>query len=303
MAELHDATPIFSLRAAQNVPEILYSLTIQWQTISSVSTDTCSKVWRGGGGEQIVFLCEDNHKEEEEEGSDKNATKDKESSAETKTTRVADQKNTSASRVKEGPTNPSRPLTPKQQKLLPNSARNQSKAENTDGGSKLILSTSTSTLTGADGSHACLPNAVMSVLFDELNSELLRRDLLSNKPTKRDMSISDIKGTLRNQDLDLKLVTPNYCKKGGSLEFFLMKEDACRLVLAIKLRNSNDDSWGHFIAWDRNIIHHDNPHSYKVELKSDRTRKGSKATFRKLFPKKKFPHADVSAVWKLVHYS
>ena len=81
-----------------------------------------------------------------------------------------------------------------------------------------------------------------------------------------------------------------------------MKEVVCRLVLTFKLRNSKGDSWGHFVAWDGNIIH-DNPHSCKVELELDRTKKGSKATFRKLFLEKNFPHADVSAVWELVHYS
>ena len=54
-----------------------------------------------------------------------------------------------------------------------------------------------------------------------------------------------------------------------------MKEDACRPVLAVKLRDSKDNSWGHVVAWDGNIIH-DNPHSCKVELESDLTRKGSK---------------------------
>ena len=157
-------------------------------------------------------------------------------------------------------------------------------------------------LTGANGSRSCLLNAVMRVMFDKTKSDLLRCHLLLNKQTERDMSIPDIKGTLRDHDLDLKVVTPNYCKRRGSQEFFLMKEEACRLELAIKLRNSKDESWGHFVAWDGDIIH-DNPHSYKVEFKSDRTRRGSKATFRKLFPKKKFPHADVSAVWELLHYS
>ena len=81
-----------------------------------------------------------------------------------------------------------------------------------------------------------------------------------------------------------------------------MKEEACRLVLTVKLRNSKGNSWGHFVAWDRNIIH-DHLRGCEVELESDRTKKGSKATFRKLFPEKNFPHADVSAVWELVHYS
>ena len=59
----------------------------------------------------------------------------------------------------------------------------------------------------------------MSILLDKLNIELLRRDLLLNKPTKRGMTVSDIKGTLRNLGLDLELVTPNYYKKEGSSKF------------------------------------------------------------------------------------
>ena len=178
--------------------------------------------------------------------------------------------------------------------------RNQIKAKKNKGGSKLIPSTSAST--GGDDSRACLPDAVMSVVFNEMKSDLLHCQLLSNKPTEGNMSVSNIKGTLRNQGLDLELFTSNNVKKGGSPEYFLMKEEACRLVLAVKIRNSKGDSWGHFVAWDGNIIHN-NLRNYKVELESDRTRKRSKATFRKLFPEKNFPHADVSAVWELVHYS
>ena len=109
------------------------------------------------------------------------------------------------------------------------------------------------------------------------------------------MSILDIKVALLNHGLDLKLVTTNYYKEGGLPEFLLIKEEAHRLVLAIKLHNSKDVSWGHFVARDGNIIH-DNSHSCKMELKSNRTKRGSKATFRKLFPEKKIPRADVSAV-------
>ena len=64
------------------------------------------------------------------------------------------------------------------------------------------------------------------------------------------------------------------------------------ITLTICSRTSPQRERGYFVAWDGNIIH-DNPHSCKVELKSDRTRRGSKATFRKLFPEKKIPHADM----------
>ena len=156
--------------------------------------------------------------------------------------------------------------------------------------------------TRANNSHAYLPNAVISVMFNERKSDSLHSQLLLKKPTEGEMSVLNIIGTLCNQGLDLELVTSNYFKEGGSPEYFLMNEEACRLVLAVKLRNSKGDSWGHFVGWDGNIIH-DNLRSYKVELESDHTKKGRKATFRKLFPEKNFPHADMSAVWKLVYYS
>ena len=215
---------------------------------------------------------------------------------------VVDKPDASAARiVEEGPVNHLfGSSTPKRPQLITRSEKNQLKAKKNKGGSKLIPSTSVST--GADDSRACLPNAVMSFVFNEMKSDSLHCQLISNKPVEGDMSVSNIIGTLRNQGLDLEQVTPNYCQKGRSPEYFLMKEEACRLVLTVKLRSSNNDSWGHFMGWDGHIIH-DNPHSCKVELESDRTKKGSKATFRKLFPEKKFPHADVSAVWQLVHYS
>ena len=90
----------------------------------------------------------------------------------------------------------------------------------------------------------------MSVVFNEMKIDSLHCQLLSNKPTEGDMSVSNIIGTLRNHDLNLQRVTLNYVKEGGLPEYLLMKEEACRLVLAVKLRNSKGDSWVHFVAWD-----------------------------------------------------
>ena len=90
-------------------------------------------------------------------------------------------------------------------------------------------------------SQSCLCDAVVGVLFDGLNSVLLHSNLLLNKPTKRDISVSDLHYTLHNQGLNLRFVTLNYFKKGGSTEYFLMKEKACLPVLAVKLRNSKGD--------------------------------------------------------------
>ena len=59
----------------------------------------------GGARRQIIFLPRDDHKEEEEEGSDGNANKDEESSAEARTARVVDQPDSSTSCVEEGPIN------------------------------------------------------------------------------------------------------------------------------------------------------------------------------------------------------
>ena len=143
------------------------------------------------------------------------------------------------------------PSTLKRYKLLPNSVRNQSKATNTDRRVRLILSMPTSTLTRANDTRLCLLNAVMNIIFDASKSKSLRCHLLSNKPTEIDMSVSDTRGILCNNGLDHKLVTPTHYKGGGLLEFFLMKEEVCRLVLTIKLHNFEDLSW--VTSWHRTI--------------------------------------------------
>ena len=76
---------------------------------------------------------------------------------------------------------------------------------------------------------------------------------------------------------------------------FLILSASKMITLTIFSRTSQRREKGYFVAWDGNIIH-DNPHSCKMKLKSNRTRRGSKATFRKLFLEKKISHADGSAV-------
>lgn len=84
---------------------------------------------------------------------DKN--KDEERSALDKLDKVetacdADQKNSSMCCVEECSTSPSLQLTPKRPRNRTNSERNQSKADNTDGGSRLFKSTFTSMSTKAN---------------------------------------------------------------------------------------------------------------------------------------------------------
>ena len=88
------------------------------------------------------------------------------------------------------------------------------------------------------------------------------------------------------------VATPNY----KEVSCVPKAKNSCRSLTTItekisttitKTRKSRQ-SWNFLCCW---------------QLESDHTKKGSKATFRKLFPEKNFPHADVSAVWELVQYS
>lgn len=133
---------------------------------------------------------------------------------------------------------------------------------------------------------------------EEWKSQSLLSELLSSMPAEEDTSALDIQGALLTNGMQLKCVNKRFHKKGGLPEFFLLKEEECRLFVAIKLTNRECVSWCHFVAWDGKVIH-DIPNSCNVDLESNRAKKGNKDVFKKLFPEEEFPLADVGTVFEL----
>ena len=91
-------------------------------------------------------------------------------------------------------------------------------------------------------------------------------------------------------------VSRQYNKKGG-LEFYLLKEHLCRLVINVKLTNHENQSWRHFFAWNGRVFH--DGMEYCTVSRNDRTREGCKAPFKKLFPKEQFASYQICNVFEL----
>ena len=85
--------------------------------------------------------------------------------------------------------------------------------------------------------------------------------------------------------MTLKTVSGNYKKKKG-IQFHLLQDHMCSLVVNIQLTNHKGDSWRHFFAWDGRVIH-DRPYNSTVN-RTDRTEEGCRAVFENLLPKKEF---------------
>ena len=69
-------------------------------------------------------------------------------------------------------------------------------------------------------------------------------------------------GVLAKYGMKLECVNDEYRKKGG-MEFCLLHEKECSLVVNFKLTNHEGDCWRHFVAWDGNVIY-DYPKNCKV---------------------------------------
>ena len=97
--------------------------------------------------------------------------------------------------------------------------------------------------------------------------------------------------------MKLERVTDEYRKKGG-MEYFLLQEKECSLIINVKLANHEGDCWRHFLGWDGNVIY-DSSEDCKVNVNSDRTPEGSKAVFEKLFCEEEFLSHPVTFVFEL----
>ena len=102
---------------------------------------------------------------------------------------------------------------------------------------------------------------------------------------------------LAKHGMKLERVTDKYRKKGG-MEYFLLQEKECSLIINVKLANHEGDYWRHFVGWDGKVIY-DSSEDCKVNVKSDRTPEGSKAVFERLFCKEEFSSHSVASVFEL----
>ena len=127
--------------------------------------------------------------------------------------------------------------------------------------------------------------------------------LLSSMPSKEETTIGATIGAMPRVLAGMKLERASAKfhnhKEGGSPTYRLIQEKECSLILTIKIGDlEKDNTWNHFVAWDGKVIF-DSPRNCKVNLKSDHTKEGSKAMFKKLFFEKKFSSRDICALFEL----
>ena len=175
---------------------------------------------------------------------------------------------------------------------------NDAKADESDGGSRLV---STNSMLTSDGGNnrTCLRDAVMQILPPTTNRHLVQSAITSSMPKEGDTSVKDIKQALADSGLILVRVGGKYIRKGGA-PLHLLKEIDCNIIVNIKLTNSKGGNISHFVAWDGNFIY-DKPFSSKVNNSHDRTsRIMSKLAFGKLYPRPKFIEWLMTQVFELV---
>ena len=189
--------------------------------------------------------------------------------------------------------------TQKNPKLAPQNLRvNDSEANENVGGSRLVLN-KTAPIAPGPNTRTCLPDAIINVLPDGCDKELVLADLLSAMPKFGDTRIADVMIPLARHGLRLERVTQKYNHRGG-FPYHLLKEHDCSLIINLKLTNTKEETVSHFVAWDGSIIY-DHPYMSKVNNTTDRnTAEGSKNVFKKMYSKEGFCNYQVTNVYSLV---
>jgi hypothetical protein len=118
-------------------------------------------------------------------------------------------------------------------------------------------------------------------------------------PAEGDTSVADLTNALSAHGLSLVPVSGEYRKKGG-VEFNLLQERQCKLVINLRLTDLDGDPMSHFVAFDGECIH-DRPYLSKVNNTYDRTNpEKSKLAFAKLFKPTEFQSWQVTSVYRLL---
>ena len=173
---------------------------------------------------------------------------------------------------------------------------NPAAAKKKKGGAGLIPN-KTEAVPSGPNTRTCLLESVLALVPTE-TKELVRADLLTAMPAEGDTSVADLANALRVHGLSLVPVSGEYRKKGG-VEFNLLQERQCKLVINLRLTDLDGDAMSHFVAWDGDCIH-DRPYLSKVNNTYDRTNpEKSKLAFAKLFKPTEFQSWQVTSVYRL----
>ena len=195
---------------------------------------------------------------------------------------------------------PSPEQTPKRKRKRKNRAsrKHGNDAKRKKGGARLVLNKTEAVPSAPNtNTRTCLLESVLALVPTE-TKELVRADLLTAMPAEGDTSVADLANALRVHGLSLVPVSGEYRKKGG-VEFNLLQERRCKLVINLRLTDLDGDAMSHFVAWDGDCIH-DRPYLSKVNSTYDRTNpEKSKLAFAKLFKPTEFQSWQVTSVYRL----
>ena len=176
---------------------------------------------------------------------------------------------------------------------------NANKARNGEGGSRLVRGKTVSATIGGPNDRTCLLDAILSILPPQVNKSSVEQAVSSAMPPRGDTSVKQVTKALSIHGLYLISVNGLYHRKGGT-PIHLLKERLCDLIINIKLTNRENEDMNHFVAWDGDVIH-DRPHLCKVNDTSDRTDKGSRKVFDKLYSKRNFHSWQITKVYRLIY--
>ena len=167
-------------------------------------------------------------------------------------------------------------------------------------GSRLVWNKNSTNTTKARNDRTCLIDAVHALLSadEQLNAATVYKAMESKLAPEGDTSIESVNEALTEFGMVLRPVTGQYRKEGG-LPYHLLQEHDCKLVINIKLTNTQGQTMNHSVAWDGNIIH-DHPKICIVNRTTDREYwDSSNAVFHKLYPKKFFSSWQITNVFLL----
>jgi hypothetical protein len=125
-------------------------------------------------------------------------------------------------------------------------------AKRKKGGARLNLN-KTEAIPSGPNTRACLLDSVTTLLPAE-TKEQVHATMVTAMPAEGDTSVADITDALAAHGLSLVPVSGEYRKKGG-VEFNLLQERQCKLVINLRLTDLDGDPMSHFVAWDGECIH------------------------------------------------
>ena len=178
-----------------------------------------------------------------------------------------------------------------------NGRKTQSNAEEQEAGSRLVWNKS-SVGSSARNDRTCMLDAIIDLIPSEIDKVEMYDAMILKMPKEGDTSVKCMNGVLEEYGLVLRSVTGKY-NLGGGLEYHLLQERTCKLVIALKLTNLKKQTMSHCVAWDGKVIYDRPKNSVVSEIIDRRNQTASKRVFRKLYPDREFLCWQVIRVFSL----